>query len=603
MKNFFEFYQLLKGVSFFEGKAEKALAERVTGDIRVVRQLSSMIPVSNKSDKILVLASYFYSLNPQLEEIKSQLSSYLNLLKNNKMKVYEVDMKTGAPSISYSAWRRLIEAHLAEEARISSSKLSSESEDFHDEPPLMTSKNGKIRVYLANSLQQCISLGRGEKFCISSPGNTTWQSFRDTRTSTFYFVYDASRQDDLSIVVIDINQNKILLTDRKNITGQFLNPVTGRRTTDSKPYFDYLKRSGIDTSRLVMMPKSPEEIEEQKILKKTNSSLEWFVSLSPSFQSKYIGRGHLLSDSQFDWLWENRLHTLLKQYVQTGLGLTDHQVRLIAGNSDLKSKYTYNRMKNLKNQLNFSQTEWEIFSADQRSILIEKYKNFPEFYIRSGDFAGFKKKFKKSNLDMGLLAINAINAGNLEILKFLLAESPERPIGLWDSAIKAQRTAMIDYLISIKYPMDHFDLFVAAKNNFDIFKKMWEADEDRSEVEVYYLLMNLVEFGDLDIIQWVLSRSDLGPKVLSEAAVISAWHNNLEVLKYLYALGGKIDTRDQDFPLLLNVAEIDTVRWIFEHEKSISQELFRYFLDSAKKRFKTGVYEFLLQEFKRRFGA
>jgi hypothetical protein len=43
----------------------------------------------------------------------------------------------------------------------------------------MISPDGKIKVYEANSPQQCIILGRGQTFCISQPGNRMWQSYRD----------------------------------------------------------------------------------------------------------------------------------------------------------------------------------------------------------------------------------------------------------------------------------------------------------------------------------------------------------------------------------------------------------------------------------------
>jgi hypothetical protein len=49
-------------------------------------------------------------------------------------------------------------------------------------------------------------------------------------------------------------------------------------------------------------PKTPEEEREQQLLGRQNTDLEWFIKLPYDYKSKYIGRGHILTDDQFDYL-------------------------------------------------------------------------------------------------------------------------------------------------------------------------------------------------------------------------------------------------------------------------------------------------------------
>ena len=49
--------------------------------------------------------------------------------------------------------------------------------------------------------------------------------------------------------------------------------------------------------------------------------MEWFKGLGYEWQSKYIGRGHQLTDKQFDYLIEHNLSKLVEQYISTGARL------------------------------------------------------------------------------------------------------------------------------------------------------------------------------------------------------------------------------------------------------------------------------------------
>ena len=54
-------------------------------------------------------------------------------------------------------------------------------------------------------------------------------------------------------------------------------------------------------------------------------------------QSRYIGRGHLLGDEQFNLLWKyintNHGFRLLKQYVETGQAIPETQYNVLVSNN------------------------------------------------------------------------------------------------------------------------------------------------------------------------------------------------------------------------------------------------------------------------------
>ena len=150
--------------------------------------------------------------------------------------------------------------------------------------------------------------GRGYSFCIGQPGNTMYKSYRDSGVSTFYFIVDRNRfeknedgsvnlDDPLHIVVFDVKRDGIELTDANNTTGRI-----AEYDEDVDGYVDYLKSKGVPVNKLVNRPKTDQERKEDELLGQPNSSLEWFKKLPIEYKSSYIGRGHALTDEQFDYL-------------------------------------------------------------------------------------------------------------------------------------------------------------------------------------------------------------------------------------------------------------------------------------------------------------
>lgn len=189
--------------------------------------------------------------------------------------------------------------------------------DFHAEKKPIWSGNG-IDIYEGLGVGKCISYsqggltGRGYDFCIGKPANTMYQSYRDTKGSTFYFIIDKNHfatesdgsinlNDPLHIVVFDNTQHGIELTDANNTTGTIAEPY-GK---DVNKYVEYLNSKGVPVDKMLgHQPKTDEENREQEMLGRKNDSLEWFIKLPMDYKSKYIGRGHLLTNDQFDYLMQ-----------------------------------------------------------------------------------------------------------------------------------------------------------------------------------------------------------------------------------------------------------------------------------------------------------
>jgi hypothetical protein len=189
--------------------------------------------------------------------------------------------------------------------------------DFKADKKPIWSGNG-IDIYDGLGVGKCISYtqggltGKAYSFCIGQPANTMYQSYRDTKTSTFYFIVDRNHfsenpdgsvnlDDPLHIVVFDNTQHGVELTDANNSTGTIAEPFGN----NADSYVEYLKSKGVPVGKmLVNKPKTDDERKEDEMLGQQNKDLEWFINLPMDYKSKYIGRGHLLTNAQFDYLMQ-----------------------------------------------------------------------------------------------------------------------------------------------------------------------------------------------------------------------------------------------------------------------------------------------------------
>ncbi len=201
---------------------------------------------------------------------------------------------------------------------------------------------GKISVYPCNDVSDTIKYGAGTSWCISRPGNRMYDSYRSSNQSTFYYVQDGTRQsyDPLSRVMIDRQKNGVVkLTDINNRTG-----TIAEFGTDWQAYFDYLESKGVKTSQFVNKPRTQEEIEETKKLGTKKDNLVWFKNLTNDEKSKYIGRGHLLTNKQLEYLLsrDDIGKLLIPQYLNTGVSLPPKQKKMLFSNKQYENTYYKN---------------------------------------------------------------------------------------------------------------------------------------------------------------------------------------------------------------------------------------------------------------------
>ena len=155
--------------------------------------------------------------------------------------------------------------------------------------------------YTGANVQPGTLTGKKYSFCIGYfVPNNMWQSYRDTKDSTFYFIVDKNKDfsDPLHMVVYDNTKYGVELTDENNNTGRI-----AEYGTNVEDYVKYLKSKGVPVDTLLVhKTKTQKEIEDEKILGRKNENLEWFQKLPIEYRSRYVGRGHGLADEQFDWL-------------------------------------------------------------------------------------------------------------------------------------------------------------------------------------------------------------------------------------------------------------------------------------------------------------
>jgi hypothetical protein len=186
-----------------------------------------------------------------------------------------------------------------------------------------------------------------------------WQSYRDEKASTFYYIFDKKRpfEDPLHMVVFDAVDPQyakqqgynapVELTDKDNTTGKI-----SEFGNDFQAYIDYLKKNGVPVEKMMHEPHTKEEKLALALLGSPNESLEWFKSLGKTYKemadekgydipienvtqltyklmSQYIGRGHRLSKDQWNYLWNLRktkaAEKLIDQYLNTGIAIPEYQ--------------------------------------------------------------------------------------------------------------------------------------------------------------------------------------------------------------------------------------------------------------------------------------
>lgn len=405
-----------------EAKKPAQIALELVGDKGVLDTLSKELPVGIKADeknRYLLIMAYFYKSQPHLQTLKADMTLYHRLVGLNKMKLFSFDDNGKLnPQFkqyeSYLDWTAGMHGMEYEEEKKKAGRYRPTDADMASLVPIATNGDKSIKIYHAKNVNEAIILGKGTTYCISQPGNTMFKAYRDSHVATFYFVHDKNRTDALDVVVIDVGDRGVLLTDRPNRTGSCQNPddASKRDSHNAFPYLNYLKRNGINTNILKNIPKSEDEIREDELLGRFNNDLGWFVSLSPKYKSFYIGRGHNLTDEQFNFLMKHKLRDLLEQYVSTGLFLDKSQRNVVLADRELANKYIHNRLIGALNNHNMvnpitkdeydfilksGNSDYKDKALDHAVLRLDNYSNED---FSSADEPFYIDLFKNDDLDL-----------------------------------------------------------------------------------------------------------------------------------------------------------------------------------------------------------
>jgi len=318
-----------------EGQLQDQTLKMVNGDQNIFQQIQSISP----EPKFMPIIAYFHIYEKiALSQIRTEIGRYIEYVKNKKIPMVQITKRGAFLENKPINWIGLTEKIHAIEERENFINRDA-NKDVNDGVPVkgkpIFSKNN-IDVYEAHGRDKCIQYGTGYSFCISKPGNTMWQSYRDIQASTFYFVFDRNRskQDPLHVVVVDSTENGWSLTDSNNDTGNI-----AQFGSDSEAYISHLVSKGIPKEIFKHIEHDEQEKLDKEKLGEHIEDLEYFVKeLSYEEKSKYIGRGHDLTDSQFKYLIDNNFDDLINQYITNGEPLNKKELVLLK-NKLLKSYF------------------------------------------------------------------------------------------------------------------------------------------------------------------------------------------------------------------------------------------------------------------------
>jgi Ankyrin repeats (3 copies) len=530
--------------------------------------LNQIMPIDTSTGKkYLPAIAVFYKSHQDLANLKTYFEKYEKL--GNKVKPIQVKNNMVYYQNTPIDWIKFTEI-IDGLVNLQKPKKSTNEQPIDATP--IYSHNG-INIYESNSPQACIKYGQGYSFCISKPGNTMWQSYRNNKTSTFYFVFDKNRNnsDPLHIVVVDANKNGIELTDANNTTG-----TIAEYGEDTDAYLEYLKSKGVNISIFQSHPKTEKEMDEQRKLGRAKPDLNWFRNLPYEDKSNYVGRGHLLTDDQFDLLWDNNATDLLSQYARTGQKFSKYQIGKITSNKQLARSFFIARIQANEHDQNLDVEEYELMPQEFKDK-IQNIEGIFEDAAELGKINTVKEllpKATKENVYYGLkrAALNghknivellmsnvdpkefgtavhgaliaAARQGYLDIVKLLTPETPNE--GTYNRALEAatktEHIDVIQYLLSqfdnikekmAKPPSSNIALDTAVRENSIDIAQMLLPYAQPSGIAI--ALHTAVEHYDIKMIKLLLTKARNVSAALTAAYSLNpdseAAHEIIKILK------------------------------------------------------------------------
>lgn len=456
--------------------------------------LFSEVNKISKMPKLQPMVAYFLNQNVPPQAIHHCVKKIEFLIsKNVSLDIWATKKNVKFFGVIYTNWQDFSTAvdriymPLHEKDLLNKQKLEQKLEQKDNSGPLINKENSIIVIPIYN-VSEAVKYGTGTPWCISRPGNTMYQSYRLRNNSTFYFVFDNTRQDALSRVAVDVAGTGVHLTDLNNRTGTIFE--FGK---DWQAYFKYLQDHGIDTSQFKNRPSTPEEAEEDRLLSRPINSLEDFINTPADFKLKYIGYGNRLTNEQLQYLIDNKITRLLEQYVSTGLSLLPEQEEMIKKHSGLYK--TYQRYMDLaENEIN------QLFENNPninkiKFLITSKYYNYIKKFLEqtpqelqktlvSDIYDTFEEVINEEEVDYSQIETNAlisllvVYGLDVSLAIGYLKESPSTIQFLIDSGANLDVIChQVKTLESIKYLVEHVHVDPSVFYPLTWVKNSREVDE------------------------------------------------------------------------------------------------------------------------------
>jgi hypothetical protein len=352
----------------------RAILKELPNRENLIAQFRQGDKSNNKINIPLMAYLYTIQVNKNTEKIIELVNQYGELLVKKQIPSAEITkegIKIGEQVFSdYLEFREHI--YNSTQARSKDLKMGQNLEP--KAKPIWSGNN--IDIYEGDNKSKCIAYtqgglvpGKSYEFCIGKLGYmNTYKAYRDNSVSTFYFIVDKNKlkindkgelddSDPLHMVVFNMTKSEPELTDASNHTGRI-----AQYGMDAEKYIEYLRSKGVPVDELLVnRPKTEQEIYEDELLGERNPDLEWFINLdkpeNPNWRKPkleqgdpeksyykfcYIGRNHILSSEQFDYLMKYKFDWLLQKYVDTGVQLPEYQVDNLT--KELKNTYIRKRL-------------------------------------------------------------------------------------------------------------------------------------------------------------------------------------------------------------------------------------------------------------------
>jgi hypothetical protein len=530
-----------------EGNREMALA-MLGGDQEKMQALSGLEP------KYLPGAAFFVMQGQDPATVAGYFQKLKPLVDRKKVRFQPAGKKgvqIGPPGQEerVSDWLRFTEIIDGFSSFVSDKTDSGQNDAEPVDGEKIFSQNG-IDIYKAHSREACIKHGQGYSFCISQPRNTMWQSYRDTQSSTFHFVFDRNRDksDPLHVVVVDMTEKGPLLTDARNSTGSI-----AEFGQDANAYLKHLADRGVDTSIFKNIPKSPQEISDAEKLGKRNPDLNWFKELSLEEKSRYIGRGHSLTRGQFNYLWKNKAtaRDLIRQYVGGGQQLFPEHLHEVMKDRDLGKTHLRARLIADEHYSNLSGLEASYLSPEQREEFKQRLvtKGAEAYGKQHAFFRGAKAGFLDVVESLGPdreITSYIKRASEKELTKELsqIAELGHKDIAEYVFKLIANQKS--GFMRNIKTILGG----AARGGHQDVMKTLMRYQyrpKDQPTTELDAALSGAAQGGHKDIVKWMLDEgaTDIDGALLSAA---ESGHKDIVEMLWNYESPHEPTLKQRGFP-------------------------------------------------------